>query len=106
MSKPHYRDAYLEGAIEDLIEVQDFYEQQSQGSGIEFAEAVTTRLDLVLEFPEAHVVFSEPGVRRVSVGSFPFFVIYKLVEDVVYVIAVVHKKRNPRFWLPRLKSFE
>lgn len=106
MSKRPYRDAYLEPAIEDLVEIERFYDAQAPGLGTEFSEAVTARLDLVLEFPESAAVFEEGEVRRVSVGGFPYYIVYKIVEEFVYIIAVVHKQRHPRHWLSRLKLFD
>jgi plasmid stabilization system protein ParE len=103
VSKPLYRDQYLEAAIEDLIEVQGFYDAQFQQLGADFAQSVTNRVNLILEFPEGAMVFAELGVRRVKVGGFPYNIIYVLRSDIVFVVAVVHQKRHPRHWLARLE---
>lgn len=106
MSNSRYRDEYLEAAIEDLIEIQGFYDAQVIGLGTEFAEAVSRRIDLLLEFPEAAAVFTEQQGRRVKIDGFPYQVMYRVGRQVVYIVAVVHQKRHPKYWLSRFKTFE
>ena len=50
MSKPLFRDEYLEAAIEDLIETQGSYDALRFGLGSEFSQAVTDQVDVLIEF--------------------------------------------------------
>jgi uncharacterized membrane-anchored protein len=70
VSKPPFRDEYLEAAIEDLIEAQGAYDALRFGLGSEFSRAVTDRVDVLLEFPETGSNLSNHGLRRVAVGRF------------------------------------
>ena len=106
MSKPPYRDAYLEAALEDLLEAQGNYDALRSGLGSEFATAITDRMDLLLEFPESGQAFENRNVRRVGVGRFPYQIIYRFAFDTVLVIAIVHERRHPRVWLGRLDLLE
>ena len=104
MSKPPFRDEYLEAAIEDLIETQGSYDALRFGLGSEFSRAVTDRMDVLLEFPETGSIFSGRDVRHVAVGRFPYQIIYRFSGETALVIAVVHERRHPRVWLSRLDS--
>ena len=104
MSKPPFRDEYIEAAIEDLIETQGSYDALRFGLGSEFSSAVTDRVDVLLEFPETGSSLSNRGLRQVAVGRFPYQIIYRFFGDTALVIAVVHERRHPRVWLARLDS--
>jgi toxin ParE1/3/4 len=106
VSKPPFREEYLEAAIEDLIEAQGSYDALRFGLGSEFSPAVTDRVDVLLEFPETGSSLNERGFRRVAVGRFPYQIIYRFLGETVLVIAVVHERRHPRVWLGRLDSLE
>ncbi|MDP2232247.1 MAG: type II toxin-antitoxin system RelE/ParE family toxin, partial [Actinomycetota bacterium] len=40
--------------------------------------------------------------RRTLMARFPYAVIYSLVDDDVYVLAVAHGRRRPFYWQNRL----
>ena len=101
-----YREEYLESAILDLIEIQAWYDTQQLGLGSEFQNALTSRVDLLLEFPDSAPEFSRQGARKVSLERFPYFVIYALRQETVWVVAVVHHKRHPRYWISRFKLLD
>ncbi|WP_084783623.1 type II toxin-antitoxin system RelE/ParE family toxin [Marinobacterium aestuarii] len=41
------------------------------------------------------------GTHRALIQKFPFGIFYRVVGDVVIVIAVMHASRNPRRWKSR-----
>ena len=106
MSNPRYREEYLEAAILDLIEIQGHYDSAQLGLGNDFSNAVTNRLEMILEFPESAAVFSGGGARKIAVGQFPYNIIYVIRSDTVFVIAVVHDRRHPNYWISRLKLLD
>lgn len=101
-----YREEYLESAILDLIEIQAWYEAQRIGLGSEFQNALTARLDLLLEFPDSAPVFSQKNARKVSLDQFPYYVIYTIRQETIWVVAIVHHKRHPKYWVSRLKLLD
>jgi toxin ParE1/3/4 len=106
VSNPRYREEYLEAAILDLIEIQSHYDSAELGLGIDFSNAVTNRLEMILEFPESAAVFSAGGARKIAVGRFPYNIIYVIQRDTVFVVAVVHQKRHPNHWISRLRLLD
>ncbi len=106
MSNPPYREEYLEAAILDLIEIQGHYDGAELGLGIDFSNAVTNRLEMILEFPESAAVFSAGGARKIAVGRFPYNIIYVIRHEIIWVVAVVHQKRHPNYWISRLRLLD
>ncbi len=106
MSNPRYREEYLEAAILDLIEIQGHYDAAELGLGIEFSNAVTNRLEMILEFPESAAVFSTGGARKMVVGRFPHNIIYVIQGNTVFIVTIVHQKRHPNYWISRLKLMD
>ena len=101
-----YREEYLESAILDLIEIQAWYDSQQFGLGSEFQNAVTERVESLLEFPESMPVFSTYGARKVSLLQFPYYVIYTIRQETLWVVSIVHHRRHAKYWISRFKFLD
>ncbi len=42
------------------------------------------------------------GYRRVNFEQFPYYLPYLLNEEKIYILAVAHEKRSPRYWTSRM----
>ena len=60
---------------------------------------------LVADWPGTGAAIEEVGddlaVRRARVQNFPYHLVYLVTDDVVYVLAVAHDRRRPRYWRAR-----
>jgi hypothetical protein len=43
------------------------------------------------------------GVRKCLVEAFPYKLLYAIEADCIHVVAVMHAKRNPDYWVERMK---
>jgi len=86
-------------AENDLSEIVEWYENQRSGLGFNFLAEVDAGFRLLASDPR---LFPEQykGVRRYLVRRFPYKVFYRLVEDNVVVLAVVHGGRDPA-WIKK-----
>jgi plasmid stabilization system protein ParE len=84
----------------DMAEGRDWYNSRREGLGIEFLTAVEAMFDWICENPELYAA-EYKLVRRAGVHHFPYIVYYRLVEETVEVMAVLHGSRNPRIWRSR-----
>jgi hypothetical protein len=48
-------------------------------------------------------VAKELGVRRVLLRTFPYAVVFMVVEDTVHILAFAHLKKKPNYWRGRLR---
>lgn len=91
------------GALTDIIEAYDWYEQRQAGLGERFELA----LDSCFRWAENHVEACKevvPGVRRCLVREFPYAVFFQVVDQSLHVIAVLHGARSPRNWTSRVRK--
>ena len=84
----------------DLREAVQFYEAEAAGLGAEFAAEVRAVVEMVVERPASGSP-ADAGTRRKLLGRFPYSLIY-LPDTPPMIIAVMHHRREPGYWLARL----
>lgn len=71
-----------------------------------FLAEVDEAIDGIMLWPEAAPMepswTEQPPIRRARVKGFPYRLVYFIIEDVLWVLAVAHEKRKPGYWLDRL----
>ena len=86
-------------AGEELGEAVRWYEDQSEGLGVAFLEAVQTVISRIETHPEiGGRVADQQHTRRVLVTGFPYQVVYIVRPTEAIVVAVAHLKRRPGYW--------
>ena len=93
----------LSVAEQEFIEAVDYYNNQCQGLGYEFAAEIKSTIQRITNFPNAWTKIS-PRARRCLTNKFPFGVLYQVYDDTILVIAVMHMKRDPINWQKRLNK--
>ena len=88
-------------AQRDLAEAARWYESQRAGLGDEFLDEF---LSLTWRIGESPLVYPEVGraTRRAMLRRFPFGVFYRIADDRVVIVAVMHSRRDPRRWMERV----
>lgn len=92
----------LPPASDDLIDCIAWYDEQKNGLGNEFYEAVVHIIDMIGSNPLLFAVRTR-SIRAASVNRFPFFVFYKFEQSKqqIVVLAILHQSRNPKTWKER-----
>jgi plasmid stabilization system protein ParE len=90
-------------AEQELYEAAARYESEVPELGFRFADEVERVIRLLLERPELGSRL-EDELRHFVLRRFPFSVVYAVVSDVVYVVAVAHGSREPGYWWPRVQD--
>lgn len=91
------------GALEELVETAEFYDERRKGLGDEFLAAVEDAFDQVFENPETGFAF-EDLARMCRVKRFPFGVVFIHERNVISIVAVAHLSRRPGFWADRINE--
>ena len=95
-----YAVKILTPAEADAVDAALWYDAQSPGLGAEFMEEVSIAALKLAKNPEIHRLRFE-DVRRAPVFRFKFYGLYYLIHgEEVWIMAVHHDCRNPR-WLQR-----
>jgi plasmid stabilization system protein ParE len=90
-----------EDAEADAQEASAFYAGRSPGLGAEFTAEMERVLALLAANPDIGTpVTSE--LRRLLLRRFPYYLLYRVEEDGIVVLAVGHHSRRPGYWQDRL----
>jgi plasmid stabilization system protein ParE len=91
----------LDEAAAELREAVTYYEDKRPGLGFDFAREVEASVESIRRFPERWRARSD-ATRRYLVQHFPYIVVYLLLHDRIWVIAIAHCKRHPGYWSDRV----
>ena len=87
-------------AERDLREAATWYEQQRMGLGSEFLDAVQSTFGNISGQPALYPLLHR-NTRRALTLRFPFGVYYRVQQEVLVIVAVMHGSRSPRRWMQR-----
>ena len=90
-------------AEDDLASIRDWYDRQRPGLGDEFLDEFESVARSVSAFPEMYR-FAQEEARQAALRRFPYYIIYVYEPDLVSIIAVIHKHRDPDVWRARLRQ--
>jgi len=90
-------------AEQELYESASRYEAEVLGLGLRFAEEVERVIELLLEHPDLGSRLDD-DLRHFVLRKFPFSIVYAVVRDLVYIVAVAHGSREPGYWHPRVQD--
>lgn len=88
-------------ALQELEEAAAFYDLQSSGLGEAFLDDFERAGGQILLLPDSSPIASRHA-RRKLMARFPYAVVYSLIDDDVFVLAVAHSRRRPFYWRDRL----
>ncbi len=91
---------FLKPAEDEMFEAMFYYQNKAEGLGRDFIGRIDEAVARIEKTPEAYPEIRY-AVRRSLVRQFPFALLYKILSDEVLVIAVMHLKRHPSYWLGR-----
>ncbi len=77
-----------------------YYDESAPGLGFDFAAEVGEAIERAIAMPFAWPQV-EAEIRRVLVRRFPFGVLYARRDDRTFILAVMHLRREPGYWLHR-----
>lgn len=86
----------------ELLAATRFYRNESVGLGRALAGEVRSALDRISEFPESGSPDRE-DLRKVFLDRFPFTLVYRMRGGEIEVLAVMHQRRRPGYWLNRIE---
>jgi toxin ParE1/3/4 len=91
-------------AEKELSKATSYYERQREGLGSEFRREFEAALAQVCHNPNAYAVQDESGVRYCPLHRFPYTLVYVEVDDEIWIAAVAHQHRRPRYWARRRRK--
>ena len=97
------RIVFLDPAREEMAEAAKYYEAQANGLGFDFLEEIEHAIERIKEFPNSGKML-RGSIRRRLAKRFPFGILYCADEEEIVIIAVMHLRRRPDYWIKRLEQ--
>lgn len=95
-------------AAEEAAEAAAWYESERPGLGTDFENAINAALDVleqeVVPLTSLLGVSGAHGVKRLLLRRFPYSVVVREGDGVIFVIAFSHHARRPGYWRERLRA--
>ncbi|NJK91836.1 MAG: type II toxin-antitoxin system RelE/ParE family toxin [Blastochloris sp.] len=88
-------------ADSELTEAVSYYAEIDPQLGERFYLEMERLISEIAVHPQTFRMFDPPARRHFSL-SFPYGIIYLEQEDRIWVVAVMHMKRDPGYWKSRL----
>ena len=85
----------------EMVEAAVYYEVQVRGLGAAFLAKTESAVRDVAARPQAWPIMRN-GIRKRLVHRFPYAVLYRPDPDEIVVVAVMHQRRRPGYWLGRM----
>jgi toxin ParE1/3/4 len=89
---------FHENAEAELRKALEDYELQRPGLDGEFRREIEAALKRVRENPLAYAAEDDDGVRYCPLRRFPYTLVYVDLDDFIWIAAVAHQHRRPRYW--------
>ena len=90
-------------AAKELSDAALFYEGKARGLGDDFLNEVERLLEVLQSHPELGRPASG-AVRTVPTRRFPYTLIYRASGDRLFLLAIAHQHRRPRYWSTRERA--
>ncbi|MBI1348887.1 type II toxin-antitoxin system RelE/ParE family toxin [bacterium] len=84
----------------ELTAAVEWYLEQEPRLAYRFSSLVEETLDHVIADPNSHAdLIGTSRYRRVPV--FPYLVVFEVIDDVLWILAIAHTSRRPGYWQDR-----
>lgn len=90
----------LPPAEQEMFDAARYYELQAPGLGQDFLDKVELALQDLVSSSERWPIVQD-DIRRRLIRRFPYSLLYRVDPDEVVILAVMHQRRHPSYWLSR-----
>jgi plasmid stabilization system protein ParE len=87
-------------AADEAQAAERWYRERNEIASGRFQRELHRAIDWISERPETGSPYLSK-TRRVLLRRFPFFIVYRVREGIVEIVAVAHGRRRPGYWRTR-----
>jgi toxin ParE1/3/4 len=87
---------------DDIKSSYIWYEGKIKGLGDKFLEELEDGYISIQNFPDTWANF-QFGFKRYILNKFPFSILYKVSNNKIFIVTIMHNSKNPNYWKERLK---
>ena len=95
------RARFTSVAETEFSDAADFYENSETGIGEEFIDTVLSSIARIQAFPNLGRPLKR-NFRSIPTTTFPYNLIYEVLNEEIIIHAVAHQSRKPEYWIDRI----
>ncbi|MFW8601596.1 type II toxin-antitoxin system RelE/ParE family toxin [Desulfobacterota bacterium M19] len=92
---------FLTPAEIEMFEASAYYEMQATDLGSHFLDIIEEATNEIKENPRRWPEIDQE-IRRRVVRRFPYSILYRIRADEIIIVAIMHQKQRPNYWIDRL----
>ncbi len=92
--------SFHETAEKEFFDSIEYYEECQTGLGEKFSEEVYATIKRICEYPYAWT-YIDAKTRRCLTNKFPYGILYRVVNNHIRIMAIMHLNRKPGCWRDR-----
>lgn len=91
---------FVQEAGQEFLDAIRYYEDAEPGLGRRFSADLESAVQRLRDHPETYRI-RNAGQRSINLKTFPFYLPFIVRAGTVWVLAVAHESRRPRYWISR-----
>ena len=88
-------------AVAEVRAATQWYRERSDLAADAFLAELDRAVEKIAENPEMYPHYVR-GTRRYFLQRFPFYLVYRQVDEKLEIIAIAHGRRKPGYWKKRI----
>lgn len=88
---------FLSAALSEAKKAASYYEEEVEGLGHAFLQKLREGVFEINQFPYACRIIGG-NFRRHLLARFPYGIVYRIEDNVILIVAIMHLKRKPGYW--------
>lgn len=92
---------FLSPAEIEMFDAAVYYETRVPKLGADFISTIEIAVSELSDDPEKWPVIGKEIHRRI-LPRFPYSILYKIDFEEIIIVAIMHQKRRPNYWINRL----
>jgi toxin ParE1/3/4 len=93
--------SFHHSAKDELKDSIDYFEDIKSGLGKRFLREVYSSIKRIQFSPNSWPKFTK-NTRRCFTNKFPYSIIYFIEDNEIIIVAIMHQKRKPNYWIKRI----
>ncbi len=91
---------FVEEARQELLDAISYYEDIRADLGTRFKDELDRGILWIAAHPELYRV-RPAGYRRINLRIFPYYVVYAVRSETLWILGVAQSARTPLYWISR-----
>ncbi len=91
---------FHESAEKELFFAIEYYEELQTGLGLRFSKEVYAAIERICSHPYAWAPI-DSKTRRCLTNRFPYGILYRITDNNIRIMAVMHLQKKPDYWKDR-----